>query len=194
MSNVPISPEQRDAQAAAPERNLEAAIALHRALYRADVGWLQKLHQRDGESGLGPPFSPPFEAYLDGRLGAFPWSKALLSLRHTCRVMHRPKHTDRDEWRGSLCHALVGMVIRLEWSLDYARLQLGLADEGRSRRTLDHGLLYIERRLQDMANADEREQKASLPREPVEWTAAPHEHHALGGLHRAECPQCARAA
>ena len=202
MTAVDKSPEQLDAEAAAPasgeagvpleERDIKAAIATHRALYRADLGIL-RLHVRDGESGLGPPFSPAFEHFLDQLYGqVFPWSKALLALRNHCRLDHRPKHVDRPEWRGSLCHALVTLVIRQEYSVDMARLQLGLPDAGKSKRTLDNALLFIERRLEDMAQQQDQAQKATVSRSPAEWMAPAHEHRALPGLHAEECEQCRR--
>lgn len=195
MTRVDRSPEQLNAEAAQPleERDLEAAIALHRALYRTDLNWLMKLHVRDGESGLGPPFSPVFEAFLDGRLGQFPYSKALTALRYACRRDHRPKHVDRDEWRGSLCHALVSYVIRQDYALDAARTELGLADAAKSRRTLDNALLWIERRLEEMAQQQDQAQRATVTREPREWMhEEPHRHRALDGLHSVDCenPVC----
>jgi hypothetical protein len=293
VSNVPISPEQRDAEASQPleGRDLEAAIGLHRALFAADLNWLIKLHDWNGESGAdygvlvgnqlqrlnedriirgrsgkpnpishghpqsklawlrrqlvsleteladdlkdprpevkekatakikdlrdqitttedglpleatngkpgigttGLPYNHLFEAFLEGHYSAFPWSKAMLALRDTCRVTHRPKHTDREEWRGSLCASLVGMVIRLDYSLDMARLGLGLPDEGRTRRTLDNSLMFIERRLED---AYWREQQGKpVERSPAEWMAAGHVHVGLPGLHAQECLQCLRQA
>ncbi len=192
MTNVDKSPEQLNAEAEPlEERDLDAAIAFHRTLYRVETGLL-KLHQRDGESGLGPPFNPIFAAFLDEHYGAFPWSKALLYLRvMVCRKTHSG-HT-RDEWNGSLCHSLVSSVIRHETSLDYARLQLGLPDEGKTRRTLDSGLLIIERRLEALI-ADDKARQALPARSPAEWMGPQHVHRPLDGLHREDCPQCASVA
>lgn len=191
MTRVDKSPEQLDAEASAPEdRDLEQAIAAHRLLFKAETGIL-KLHQRDGESGLGPPFNPIFAAYLSEEYFAFPWSKALLHLRwRVCRQTHT-EHLERPEWGGSLCHSLVALVIRQEHGLDMARLQLGLPDEKRTRRTLDSALLAIERRLEVLIEDDKAKQ--SLPaREPREWMGAVHRpRHDQPGLHQAECPQCA---
>lgn len=197
MTDIRPSPEQLNAQAAAPteERDLSAAIDMHRALFRADLSWLSKLHVRDGESGIGVPFNPVFEAFLDGRLGQFPYASAVMAMRVNCRVAHRPKHTERDEWNGSLCHSLLGLVIRLDYSLDAARLRLGLPEEGKSRRTLDNALLFVERRLEDMMLRSEREQQATVPRSPVDWMSPVfHQRHDQPGAHQAECPQCIRRA
>ena len=190
MTSVDKSPEQWNAEAAEPleERDLDFAIAMHRTMYRVETGLL-KLHVAHGESGLGPPFNPVFAAFLDEQYGSFPWSKALLFLRvRVCRQTH-PQHWDRPEWRGSLCHQFVSLVIRHETSLDYARLQLGLADEGRARRDLNSCLLVIERRL-EVVLADEKAKQALPARSPSEWMAPLHEHIAMPGLHAIECPQC----
>lgn len=194
MTDIRKSDAQFDAEASAPleERDLEAAIELHRILYAADLSWLHKLHVRDGESGIGVPFSPAFEALLDGRLGGFPWSRAMLHLRHrVCRGTH-PEHLERPEWRGSLCHTLVHLVIRHEYSVDHARYELGLPDEAKTRRTLANALLTIERHLDDSMRREQ--QRQTQPRKPAEWMAAPWVHRRLDGLHREECEQCRRVA
>lgn len=187
MTDIRKSDAQLDAEAA-EDRDLDQAIAAHRILYRVETGVL-KLHQRDGESGLGPPFNPIFAAFLDEQYGSFPWSKALLFLRwNVCRRTHT-EHLEHTEWRGSLCYALVSLVIRHETSLDYARLQLGLPDEKRTRRTLDSALLVMERRLEALLADDKAKQ--SLPaRTPAEWMATDYGHRRLPGLHALECPQC----
>lgn len=191
-TNVHKSDAQLDAEAAAPlkERDLDAAIAVHRLLYSAETGVL-KIHQRDGESGLGPPFNPIFEAFLDERYHAFPWSRSLAYLHWAvCRRTH-VKHWDRPVWRGSLCYSLTSLVIRRELSVGRAQWELGLPDAGKTRRTLDSALLTIERRLETLAADD----KPEVRREPAEWMAvARGERHDQGGLHASECPQCLRGA
>lgn len=191
MTDIRKSDAQLDAEAAAPleDRDLDAAIDVHRQLYQVETGIL-RLHSRDGESGIGPPFNPVFAAFLDERYHAFPWSRSLLFLRwNVCRRTHS-QHWERAEWRGSLCFELVNYVIRRESSLDYARLQLGLPNEGKTRRTLDSALLVIERRLEALLADD----KPEVRRDPVEWMASPHAHRPLGGLHGEDCPQCLRGA
>lgn len=192
MTDIRKSPEQLDAEATGPleERDIGAAIKWHRTQFCAEVGIL-RLHQRDGESGLGPPFTHPFVAFLDEQYGAFPWSRSLFFLRHrVCRTSHPEHH--RLEWRGALCHELVNLVIRQDYSLDAARLKLGLPHEGKSRRTLDSALLVIERNLERLMS----EQKPEVHRDPAEWMAPVHVHRPLGGLHGEECenPVCRRAA
>ena len=207
MTDIRKSDAQLDAEAAAPEdRDLDAAIRDHRILFRVETGLL-KLHARDGDdAGIGPPFNPVFADYLNAMAwrekpgqtekppmapAAMPWSKSLLFLRWmVCRKTH-VKHWEKPEWGGSLCHALVSYVIRHETSLDYARLQLGLPDEGKSRRTLDSALLVIERRLEALLQ-DDRAKQALPPRSPSEWMAAAYRHQPLGGAHALECenPVC----
>jgi hypothetical protein len=192
MTDIRKSDAQLDAEAAAIEdRDLDAAIDLHRALYQVETGIL-KLHQRDGESGLGPPFNPIFAAFLDEQYGAFPWSKALTYLRwNVCHRTH-VTHRERSEWSGSLCHSLVSLVIRHDLAVGRAQWQLGLPDAGKTRRTLDSALLVMERRLESLLADDKAKQ---LPaRTPAEWMATDHGHRALPGLHAAECEQCNRVA
>lgn len=188
-----VPADSRPAPDPIEERDLDAAIALHRALYAVDISWVMKLHQRDGDYGIGVPFNPVFEAYLDGRLGAFPWSKALQSLRQNCRVNHAPKHTDREEWRGSLCHSLLVIVIRHEHPVAEAQRQLGLPNAGKTKRTLDNALLFLERRLEDAYWRDQQTQP--VQRTPAEWMRVEHrQRHDQPGMHRVDCQQCLRAA
>lgn len=192
MTRIEKSESQNIAEAAAPleERDLDAAIAAHRVLYAADLGIL-RLHVRDGESGIGPPFNPVFEAFLDGRLGQFPWSRAFFSLRYRfCRT--HSKHRGPPEWGGALCATLTSLVIRHEYSLDRARMKLGLPNEGKSRRTLDNALLYIEGYLNRLADYEARDHQAAVERTPAEWMRPEHEHHPVPGLHQLECAQCLR--
>lgn len=197
MTDLRKSDSQLDAEAQAIEdRDLELAIAQHRVAFKCDHSWLMRLHVRDGESGIGPPFSPAFEALLDDSFGRFPYSKAMVSLRERyCRESHAPKHTDRSEWRGSLCHTLVGMVIRLEFPIAEAQCQLGLPNEGKTRRTLDNALLYIERRLEDEYQRQKQDQRSTVQRTPAEWMSVEHrQRHDQPGMHRVDCRQCLRAA
>lgn len=197
MTRIERSDSQLNAEAAQPleDRDLGQAIAVHRAMFAADRNWLTKLHVRDGESGLGVPFSPAFEALLEGRLGQFPYSKAMLGLRDRhCRGLHLPKHSSRDEWQGALCHTLVGLVIRLELPLPEAQRRLGLPNERQTRRTLDNALLYLERRIEDdyAAYILRETQKHRPARTPNEWMAPDHQHLPLPGLHADDCIQCLR--
>jgi hypothetical protein len=190
VTRVDKSPEQLNAEASPEDRDLDAAIALHRALYQVETGIL-KLHQRDGESGLGPPYNPIFAAFLDEQYGSFPWSKALLYLRwNVCRRIHH-NHRHRDEWNGSLCYSLVEAVVKHELSVGRAQWELGLPDNDATRSTLNSGLLTMERRLEALLQDDKAKQ--DLPaRTPEEWMAPERSHRATPGIHEDECqnPVC----
>jgi hypothetical protein len=195
MTRYEKSDAQLDAEAQPlEERDLDTAIALHRGPFRDDLSAMIRLHARDGDdAGLGPPFNPVFAGYLSDEFGSLQWNRAWFYLRHrVCRSSHS-EHWERPEWYGSLCGRIVHLVIREEYPLTWAMAKLGLTHEGKSRRTLDSGLLIIERRLEVMA--DDRPE--SSPRSPAEWMAPAFEHHALDGLHRQHpdnggCPQCWR--
>ena len=191
MTDIRKSDAQLDAEAA-EDRDLDAAIAAHRLMYRADNGLPLKLHQRDGDdSGLGAPFNAILAAYLDGSLGhTDSWNSALLWLRErVCRANHS-KHWEPKAWQGSLCYRLVSFVVRLDLEMPEAMARLGLTDAALSERTLDSALRIIENRLEFMLRADPPEVK----REPIEWMSAPHVHHRLEGLHAEDCGQCRRTA
>jgi len=193
MTAVDVSPEQLNAEAVAPSRSLEDAIVLHRALSMAETSIL-RLHQRDGESGLGPPFSPAFERFLDAFYGtAFPWSAGLKSLRWDCRRNHS-EHWSRKEWQGSLCYRLVHLTVREGWHFDRACYELWV-DPNRTERVLLRGLRRIEQRLTELASREESrtisERGAQDPTRPAE-PAHVHRHPPESSLE--DCPQCVRAA
>jgi hypothetical protein len=191
MSNVPISPEQRQAEAAQPKLELGDRIILHRLMFRKDAGLPLKLHQRDGDdSGLGAPFNSIFAAYLDGTGHGDSWNAALLYVReHVCRKTHS-KHWAPIEWGGSLCYRLTSHVIRLEWGIPETMGRLGLTDEALTGHTLETALRDVERRLEWVMRGDPPE----VRREPAEWMATPIAHKPLDGLHAVDCPQCRAAA
>lgn len=178
-------------EVAAPQRSLPHAIALHRALSQAEIGGLLRLHVRDGESGIGPPFAQPFEHYLDARYGvAFPWSAGLKALRADCRRTHSD-HWARPEWRGSLCYRLVHLVVRDGYSFERACYELVCTPE-RTERTILRAFRRIEQKLDELQARETEVVKSSEGRH--DFMAAPHVHRPLDGLHRVDCPQCRRAA
>jgi hypothetical protein len=192
MTEIRKSDAQLDAEAQPlEERDLDTAIALHRGLFRDDLSAMIRLHARDGDdAGLGPPFNPVFAGYLSDEFGSLQWNRAWFYLRHrVCRSSHS-EHWERPEWYGSLCGRIVHLVIREEYPLTWAMAKLGLTHEGKSRRTLDSGLLIIERKLEAIASDD----KPELRRDPSEWMAPAWDHRCLDGLHLAECenPVCRR--
>ena len=185
MTDLRKSDAQLDAEAAQPleERDLGAAIVLHRTLYAVETGLL-KLHQRDGESGLGPPFNPVFAAFLDEAYFAFPWHRSLDHLRGVCLNLHT-KHFD------DLCFGLVSLVVRYGFSLDYAHMRLALPDPAKTRRCLDSALLTIERRLETLLSEDRARQTYERP--ASEWMASVHVHRHPPGSSLEDCPQCRAA-
>jgi hypothetical protein len=188
VSNVPISPEQLDAEAA--PLDLDDRIAMHRLMFRHDAGLPLRLHQHDGDdAGLGAPFNAMFAAYLDGQLRhSDSWNGSLLWMREkVCRQTHST-HWAPPEWGGSLCYRLTSHVIRLERDIPGTMESLGLADEPLTKRTLESALIAVENHLEWMMRGDLPE----VRREPREWMAPASAHKPLGGLHAAECPQCRR--
>jgi hypothetical protein len=214
MTDIRPSPEALDAAAAnraqpIEERDLEQAIALHRALAHAEVS-IARLHQRDGEpeetdprkvkrktnghgiGATGLPFSHPFQRFLDESFGVtFPWSAGLKALRHECRRSHS-EHWDRDVWQGSLCYRLISMTCRFDWSYERACYELGVTPE-RTRPVLLRGLRRIENKLAELQARATETVKSDEGRN--DWQApVHHQRHDQPGLHASECPQCRGAA
>jgi hypothetical protein len=189
MTRVDKSPEQLDAEASAPQLPLAPRIALHRLLAHAEVS-IARLHQRDGEFGIGVPFSHPFERFLDESFGTFYWSAGLKALRQECRRRHSD-HWHRPEWRGSLCYALVSAVCRFDVAYTRACFDLWV-DPVRTEPTLHRALHRIEQKIDELqARASEKVHSDSGRHD---WLAPEHEHHALEGLHQEDCMQCRRNA
>jgi hypothetical protein len=211
VTSLRKSDAQLDAEASAPleERDLDAAIAAHRVLYAADLGIL-RLHVRDGESGIGPPFAPPFANFLDywycdakepcghdhtndlpiARYGIqFPWTSGLKAVRIECRRSHK-EHWDRPEWRGSFCYQLVSMVCCRNWTYERACFELA-ASPRRTRGPMFRALRRIEDEMQKMHDK-EMARQSPAPRTPAEWMAEEHHHRVLDGLHVEDCIQCLR--
>lgn len=195
MTTIRKSDAQLDAEASALPRNLEQAIQLHRALASAEL-FLPRLHQRDGEFGIGLPFSHPFERFLDGSFGpSFSWSAGLKAVRQDCRRTHS-EHWSRPEWRGSLCATLVTLVCRPAYlySFERACYELGVTPE-RTERTLLKAFRRIEQRLDEIQARETEVVKSSEGRH--DWQAPAHVHRPLDGLHDAPpeqggCIQCWR--
>lgn len=191
MTRVDVSPEQLNAEAAAPaSADLVGRLALHRALAHAETS-IVRLHQRDGDdAGLGPPFSHPFVQFLDESFGvSFPWSAGLKTLRLECRRSHS-EHW-RDEYGGSLCYRLVSMTCRFGWSYQRACYDLQVTPE-RTERTLQRALKRIEDKLAELQARATETVHADAGRN--DWMAPAHQHRAVAGLHAVECPQCLRRA
>lgn len=205
MTRIDRSDSQLDAEAQyrrAEEVSVGELIEDHRAMLRADLE-LYRLHDRDGESGIGPPFSDRFRRYIDWdrkdqaagvrptRPGpTAPWITARYAQWAECRRSH-PEHHDRPEWRGSLCHALVSWTVVNGRSLTDACLILGVTPP-RAGRTLRNALLWVESHIDRQRDRDEQRQrdrerpayKVYEPPKPSE------ERHDQPGIHQETCPKC----
>jgi hypothetical protein len=186
MTDIRKSDAQLDAEAA-EERDLDAAIALHRELYRSDR-LILRLHDRDGESGIGPPFSAPFEHLLDERYGVvMPWSNGWRGLRYECRRSHSEHWA--TEWGGSLCARLIALIVIDERSYGRACYDLHV-DQERTERTLLRAFRRIEERMDELQARATETVKSDEGRH--DWQAPKFEHHAVDGLHQQDCLQCIR--
>jgi hypothetical protein len=188
---------------------LQQAIETHRELYRSDL-FIDRMVARQPPTSLdlntGVLHQEPAAAIgmtVSGRLlryvshpegfgSDFPWSKALYRLRWDCRKNH-PHHRGADVpyWRGSLCHELVRFVVLREFSVQSAAAVLRYDNP---EPVLRQALTFIE---ESMDHARERAEKRAREDEGRGDGAIPVErptHHAVPGLHAAECPQCRRNA
>jgi len=205
VSRVDISPEQRQAEAAAPARRPVAeSIELHRGLYRDDLT-IKKLttesppvftsasgkRTSDPMSMIGPTLSWPLARLVFEEYGyIFPWNRAASIMRYRlCRNQH-PEHLDRAEWQGSLCYELVSFTIRRDYSLPAACWELGTTPE-RSGRVLTNALYWIEGAMDAQRQRQEDRRAADVGRNRW-WEESRHERHDMPGMHQEECPQCIR--
>lgn len=209
MTSIDKSPEQLDAEAAGPQLHvtLPDAIALHRALWQDD-NRIPRLASRQppvvtDESGQPETQEThtgmPISAALTRRIftewpGAmYPWVTALKALRQDCRRRHYwHRGADRPYWRGSLCWQAVHTVIVREYSVSAAS---DLLRADRLEDVLLSALAYMERHIDEQQARQEQRQKHDRGVFVV-GVADEHEHHAVPGLHAAECdnPKCRRAA
>ena len=199
------SEAQLDAEAAAP---LSELIRKHRVYYQRDL-YIPRLaadeppvftnpqtgeRSADDMSIIGPTLSWPLESYITSSYGqTFPWSRAAFAQWADCRRVH-PEHQDREEFRGSLCKQLIGLVIRQGYILERACLVLGLTPE-RAARTLRSALLGIDAEMQRQHNkATQRAKEDSGQfvgqdiRGHYVWDGPPPIHHAVPGMHEHDCP------
>jgi hypothetical protein len=208
MSNVPISPEQRQAEAA--PLDLDDRIAMHRWLFARDL-WISQLTteappvftKESGErlsdpmSMLGPTLSWPLTAFISYRIGedgemidtpawSFPWAVGLASVRHHCRRDHTT-HWDRDVWHGSLCWALVSATVRRQMLTERAFFNLEVS-QSLGTDLLTKALARIESKLKELqAKATE---VVSSDAGRHEWQAPVHEHRHPPDTSLQDCPQC----
>lgn len=209
MTRIEKSPEQLDAEASAP---LSATIALHRGLARDDA-YIEKLvsHQPpttfDYEKAgwdqheaaiIGMNMSARLYRYVEAPSGGeFPWRAGFRRLRRHCRNHHRPYHMGSDVpwYRGSLCQESVRLTV-LGPEKRTAKLDgpLSVHDASQLLRydhlepVLREAFAYIEAAMSDFRARAERRAREETGRFTI--YDQPPEHHAVDGLHRAECPQC----
>lgn len=192
----------------------------HRALYRADLNH-PRLHQRDGEFGIGMPFAHTFERLVNWERSrqavgvrpsspgpAAPWVTARYAQWAECRRSH-PEHHDRPEWRGSLCHQLIGFTVIREMDLVNTCAVLGVTSD-RAGRTLRNALLWVERYMDNARDREQQRQRSQSPTENFAWRdlpleariaylrkiiaqrepVSPEERHDQPGIHQETCPKC----
>ena len=166
----------------------------------------------DPMSRLGPTLSYPLTAFIasetrmveeGGQLVEHPgqptytpntpWSKAAFAQWAACRRTH-PEHWERDEFRGSLCKVIVGLVIRQGWNFERACYELRL-DPDRTAKVLRSALLFIDRemeRIQDKADRLHKEDEGHFVGKDAQgrwaWEVEIPEHHRVPGLHEVDCP------
>ena len=164
----------------------------------------------DPMSRIGPTLSKQLAGYVDSHIvchdkepcghdhsadpvvptpsGIFPYARSMAVMRQRlCRQRH-PEHTQREEWGGSLCYALVSLTVGQRYHYEQACLKL-LVSPTRTEDVLRRALRFIEEHM------DEMRARQTYAKVDGVWPAPPaHVHHAVPGLHRDECEQCRRAA
>ena len=205
MTRISKSPEQYDAEAAAPRdnRSLQAVLLRHRAMFRQDT-YIPRIATEtppviiDGETGertsdpnhVGMTWSAAFERRILAPGRQYPWADAFRALGQMCRGVHHA-HRDRTEFRGSLCRALVSLVIIGDQPIGRAARTLGI-EPARAGLTLRTALLWMEaeqsRQAQRQLDRERAVEGARMAREDAGYVAIPvHQHVPLDGLHRSEC-------
>ena len=184
---------------------LAAQITLHRNLYRDDTH-ISRLVQRqppttldlntgtlhqEPAAAVGMTMSARLLKYVshpEGYGAEFPWSRALYRLRYDCRRNH-PYHraSDRPYWRGSLCWQLVTFVIVRGWSVHNAAEILRYDNP---EPVLRNALAFIEAAMDDARRKAEKRSREDEGHGPGAVPAPEWRHHAVPGMHMADCPRC----
>lgn len=188
---------------------LAAQIADHRAAYRADL-LIDKLVTRqppttldvntgvlhqEPAAAVGMTLSARLLKYVshpEGYGSDFPWSKALWRLKYHCRREH-PYHraADRPYWRGSLCWQLVSLTITRGFSAHNAAEILRYDNP---EPVLRYALGWMESSMDAERAKSELRSREDQGRGDGAIPLPEWRHHAVPGLHQAECPQCRRNA
>ena len=214
MTDIRKSDAQLDAEAVGKSESttLDAMLADHRSMYAADI-FIPRLstesppvfmdphtgvQSADPMSRIGPTLSKQLAGYIDYHQrdgdnvptpsGIFPYARSMAVMRQRlCRQRH-PEHTQREEWGGSLCYALVSLTVGQRYHYEQACLKL-LVSPTRTEDVLRRALRFIEEHM------DEMRARQTYAKVDGVWPAPPaHVHHAVPGLHQDECEQCRRAA
>ena len=184
---------------------LDAQLTDHRAMYAADLH-IDRLVARQPPTTLdvntGHLEEEPAAAVgmtVSGRLlkyvshpegfgSDFPWSKALWRLKYHCRKEHEfHRAADRPYWRGSLCHQLVTFTVCRNWSVQNAAEILRYDNP---EPVLRYALSYIEATIDEARRKAEKRLRDDEGRGPGAVPAPEWRHHAVPGLHMADCPRC----
>ena len=204
MTRLTRSDAQLDAEAAAPRdnRNLQAVLLRHRAMFRQDT-YIPRIAtetppvviDEDGEphsdaNHVGMTWTAAFERRILAPGRQYPWADAFRALGQMCRGVHHA-HQDRTEFRGSLCRALVSLVIIGDQPIGRAARTLGI-EPARAGLTLRTALLWMEaetsRQAQRQLDRERAVEGARMAREDAGYVAIPvHQHVPLPGLHKQEC-------
>lgn len=214
MTRYEKSDAQLDAEAAG-RGSLEATVALHRQMRRDDT-WIDRMVSRQPPTtfdfgslrweshepaAIGMNMNARLYRYVESAPPSeFPWHNAFRKLRRHCRTNH-PYHTGSlmPYWRGSLCQEIVRLVIiGPEKANGRGPLSILAASQvlryDQPEPVLREALAFIEqsidaerRKAEKRARDDQGRGDGAIP---VERPG----HHAVPGLHQAECPQCRRNA
>lgn len=205
MTRIDKSDAQLDAEA---NVTLSELIRAHRIYYQRDL-YIPRLSTEsppvfiDPQTGkpdeveasqVGMTLSWPLTSYITDAYGqTFPWSRAAFAQWAMCRRVH-PEHADRDEFDGSLCKLLVGLVIRQGYVLERACLKIGITPE-KAGRVLRAALLGIDsemKRQKAKAHHRQMEDEGRFIGQDTEgryvWDEPPPAHHAVPGMHIEDCP------
>ncbi len=197
---------------------LERAILLHRGMHRDD-SYIDRMvarqppTTRDPNTGeiksheaaaIGMNMSARLYRYVEAPgPSEFPWRSAFMRLRYECRRNH-PYHTGPTVpyWRGSLCQELVRLVVigpeRRIPSLPEGPVSVENAAEilryDNPEPVLRYALSWIEEAMDRARQKAEKRQRDEQGRGPGAVPEYVPVHHAVPGMHMADCPQCRRNA
>lgn len=217
MTQLRKSDAQLDAEAAAPTRSLEDAIA---EPHQIIIEWQAALDAEptmritgrhpalivdaDNQalieaSKVGMDLTEAMIEWVDagfpikpasqqiGARGRNPVHDALLLWERKCRK----EHARWADHRGRpVCAEIAWAVIRDRTNLQWAAEFTGVSF-ARAERLLALAIGFMHEK---QGRWFDNEEVIIPARTPAEWMAAPHQHKSIGGLHAEECPVCLRVA